>query len=128
MTPKQPAKQPAPRQVQTSAKDDSFLVFGSVLKREVNAKDTDLVIPEFVERADGAAVSLDRYERLSHETSKPIDLFFTTYESNFNVAGWYDPQIRKWEFRMAFCGVGFFGLVKRVHHSELVAMTLGKLT
>jgi hypothetical protein len=100
---------------------DTFFVFGSIREKGINAKDIDLVIPEFADEALlSTGVSLDRYEQLSHETGKPIDLFFTTYEEGrFNVAGWYDPKLRSWEFRMAFCGKDFFADVEPIDRSEL---------
>ena len=79
------------------------------------------MIPEFADdRMYSAGVSLDRYEQLSRETGKPIDLFFTTYDhGRFNVAGRYNPKLRSWEFRMAFCGKDFFVGVEPVDRSEL---------
>ena len=99
---------------------DTFLVFGSILRKGINAGDIDLVIPEFADdRMYSARVSLDRYEQLSRETGKPIDLFFTTHEGRFNVAGRYDPKLQSWEFRMAFCGKDFFADVKSISRSKL---------
>jgi hypothetical protein len=103
--------------------DKEFLVFGSVVLTTPTRppNDIDLVIPEFVEVEDTpdgqpgrfytATIDLERYEKLAAATGKPIDLFFSRFESDFNLAGWYEPGGR-WKFRQAFCGKWFFeGLV-----------------
>jgi hypothetical protein len=85
-----------------------FLVFGSVayLFRNYTPNDIDLVVPEFTDDTAGS-FELERYEKLANATGKPIDLFFTTYNGDFNVAGWYESGGR-WQFRYAFCGKYFF--------------------
>jgi hypothetical protein len=97
----------------------TYLVFGSVLKRP-EPKDIDLVVPEFTDdRMYGAEIELEPYERLANATGKPIDLFFTTQTSAFNLAGWYQPG-GPWKFRQAFCGEGFFDLVTTMTFEQVV--------
>jgi hypothetical protein len=86
-----------------------MIVFGSFLRNPATANDIDMIVPEFTdERMYEAPVSLEPYEQIAHHQGKPIDLFFTAYESQFNLAGWFDPKNGKWLFRMAFCGRDFF--------------------
>ena len=75
------------------SEDDQFLVFGSVVEGpRKNPDDIDLVVPEFTDnRMYSAKVCLDRYERLAEATGKPIDLFFTAYPEDFNLAAVYTP-------------------------------------
>jgi len=84
------------------------IVFGSFLRDPVAANDVDMVVPEFTdERMYKSVVTLERYENIARALGKPVDLFFSRDEG-FNLAGWFDPKIGQWEFRMAFCGRGFF--------------------
>jgi hypothetical protein len=73
--------------------EEPFLVFGSVVEGpRKDVDDIDLVVPEFTDdRLYSAQVCLERYERLAEATGKPIDLFFTTYPEDFNLAAVYVP-------------------------------------
>jgi predicted nucleotidyltransferase len=75
------------------SEDERFLVFGSVAEGpRKDVGDIDLVVPEFADdRMYGAQVCLERYERLAEATGKPIDLFFTAYPEDFNLAAVYTP-------------------------------------
>jgi hypothetical protein len=101
-----------------------FLVFGSVayLFRNHTPNDIDLVVPEFDDKDlfYSATVTLGKYERLANATGKPIDLFFSAYNDNFNLAGWYAPG-GQWQFRQAFCGKYFFDGLIPMTFKEVVA-------
>jgi len=76
------------------------IVFGSFLRDPVAANDVDMVVPEFTdERMYKSVVTLERYENIARALGKPVDLFFSRDEG-FNLAGWFDPKIGQWEFRM----------------------------
>jgi len=101
-----------------------FLLFGGASSEKdwAEVSEIDLVVAEF----DGAgfydaAVTLDVYEKLAAATGKPVDLFFSMIDEGFTIAGWYDPKVRRWEFRNAFCGKGFFDGLKAATFRELVS-------
>jgi hypothetical protein len=100
-----------------------FAAFSAALVRSENRgepNDIDLVVPEFTdERMYSAEVGLETYERLGSATGKPIDLFFTTDPSTFNLAGWYEHG--RWRFRQAFCGKGFFDGLTPMTFEQIVA-------
>jgi hypothetical protein len=100
---------------------EQFLVFGSVVEgSRKDPDDIDLVVPEFTDkRMYSARVCLERYERLAAATGKPIDLFFTTYPEDYNLAAVYAPRYR-WRFRQAFCGKGFFNAVRPMTFQQIV--------
>ena len=104
------------------SEDEPFLVFGSVAEGpRKNVGDIDLVVPEFTDdRMYSAQVCLKRYERLAEATGKPIDLFFTTYPEDFNLAAVYAPG-QGWRFRQAFCGKGFFDAVRPMAFAQIVS-------
>jgi hypothetical protein len=104
-------------------KEARMLVGGSVLHCGCEAHDIDLVVREFTdERGDQAEVDLAVYESIAHATGKPIDLFFTAYADQHNVAGYYNPTTRRWTFRMAFCGRLFFEPYVEMTMAELIAL------
>jgi hypothetical protein len=100
-----------------------FLVFGSVANpwRSHTPNDIDLVVPEFNDKDlfYSATVTLGQYERLAYATGKPIDLFFSPYNDDFNLAGWYEPG-GQWQFRQAFCGKYFFHSLTLMTFEEVV--------
>jgi hypothetical protein len=101
------------------SKPADFVLFGSIVSKGRDARDIDLIVPEFTgDESNYTAVSLDRYELLAHETGKPIDLFFTTHMPGFNVAAYYDGK--EWTFRLAFCGKWFFEGAQAIGRDELL--------
>jgi hypothetical protein len=51
---------------------------------------------------------------------RPIDLFLTTYPSEHNTAGWYDPAGGRWLFHTAFAGRYFFDALKEMTFRQIV--------
>jgi hypothetical protein len=105
-----------------------LLVFGSVLTRGSAAGDIDILVAEFMdERMYEAVVDLRVYEYVAHATGKPVDVFFSRYRDDFNIAGFYDPAERErgWRITSRFCGKYFFlGASREVEVGELIELAL----
>jgi hypothetical protein len=87
----------------------NLYVAGSFLRDPIAAYDIDMMVPEFLDdRMYVSAVTLEPYECIARAWDKPIDLKFTSHPEDFNVMGWFDPKVGRWQFSMAFCGKYFF--------------------
>ena len=68
-------------------------------------RDIDLIWQGFWDARDGDIMAnLGAYEELAAVTGKPIDLFLTAWNDQFNIAGWYDPKVGRRLLRRFFHG------------------------